>query len=163
MLKASREEYAARQAEMTARWFKGLGRQTVDVDAYVATRHAAYLDRWNEALRFVPVGSRVLDVGGGNLYENLLQRLAGHQIDYYFIDIDPSVVSGSAALAKKFGFKTENFSIGFNDELPGDDGFFDAVFSSHCIEHSIDLLKTFKELNRVLRPGGMLLMAVPFG
>lgn len=148
---------------MTANWFEGVKQSSKDVDAYIATRHRAYLDRWNEALRFVEKGARVLDVGGGNLYPALLERLREHEIDYWYTDVDQGAVDAAQALAQKFGFVVSQFSFGFNDELKFDDQQFDAVFSSHCVEHSFDLGATFSELHRVIREDGTLLMAVPFG
>jgi SAM-dependent methyltransferase len=47
--------------------------------------------------------------------------------------------------------------------LPFETESFDAVFSSHCLRHSYDLRSPFSEVNRVLAPGGNLLMAVPYG
>ena len=158
-----RTEFGDRQAEMTARWYENVKRQHGDVEAYLATRYTAYLDRWKEAGRFISDGSHVLDIGGGNLYERLVGYLKEREFRYNYLDVDPSAVEGSRALAEKLDLEGATFAHGFNDQLDFPDECFDAVFTSHCVEHSIDLAATFREINRVIRPGGNLLMAVPFG
>ena len=50
---------------------------------------------------------------------------------------------------------------GDNTNLPYPDRLFDGVFSSHCLEHSKDLSRTFSELSRIIRPGGAFVFAVP--
>jgi SAM-dependent methyltransferase len=66
-------------------------------------------------------------------------------------------------LASTLGLDNATFKHGYNDSLPFGDAEFDAIFSSHCLEHSFDLIKTFREVNRVLDTRGNLLMGVPFG
>jgi SAM-dependent methyltransferase len=38
---------------------------------------------------------------------------------------------------------------------------FDAIFSSHCIEHQPDLISHFTQISRILKPGGFYLLVVP--
>ena len=52
--------------------------------------------------------------------------------------------------------------IGFADKLPFPDNTFDAVFSLNVLEHVKDPFTSAKELERVLKPGGKLYVAVPF-
>ncbi len=163
LIEQDRADFAIRQAEMTARWFENVKRVHGDVDAYIATRHAAYLDRWKEAARFIPNGARVLDIGGGNLFPALVEFFEERQFHYTYIDVDPSCVDGARALTDSMDLRGASFHHGYNDSLPFADNAFDAVFSSHCLEHSYDLNKTFAEVHRVLDQGGNLLMAVPFG
>jgi SAM-dependent methyltransferase len=158
----SRAEFAERQAAMTARWASG-AHERGDAEILFAKRRAAYLDRWSEALRFIPEGSRILDVGGGNGFAELYDALRAKRLEYHYLDVDPAAVSASREIAAGCGLDPSNFNHGFNDQLPHEDGAFDYVFSSHCVEHSFDLLTTLAEVRRVLRPEGSLLMAVPFG
>lgn len=158
-----RTTFAARQAEMTARWFENVKAREGDVEAYIGKRKAAYLDRWREAARFIADGSSVLDIGGGNLFAELLELLSGRRFDYHYIDVDQAAVDDARRRGGHYGFNPERFATGFNDRLVFEDGRFDAVFSSHCIEQSFDLSATFGEIHRVLKPGGNLTMAVPLG
>ena len=161
----ARAEFAAAQAAMTRNWGDNVfAREGGDVEAYFELRRRAYLKRWGEALPFVPPGAALLDLGGGNLFPALFDVLRAHGVRTYdYMDVDPAAVEGSRALALAAGCDPARIIEGFNDELPYPDACFEAVFSSHCIEHSFDLDKTFTELRRVLKPGGVLLMAVPFG
>lgn len=158
-----RDEYAAKQAAMTANWYEGVKRREGDVEAYIAKRQLAYLDRWGEAGRFIKKGSRVLDIGGGNIYIGLIEYFKAKELDYFYRDVDVGAVEASRNLAETRGFKPANFEWGFNDELNFDNAFFDCVFSSHCIEHSVNVSTTLCEIHRVLKPGGFALIAVPFG
>ena len=158
-----RTEFGNRQAEMTAQWFENVKQKYGDVDAYIAKRCDAYLDRWKEAGRFISDGSDVLDIGGGNLYEGLVQYLKDRGFRYSYRDVDYGSVDLAKDITARMGLEAPSVEHGFNDQLDFPDNSFDAVFSSHCIEHSIDLQKTFSELHRIIRPGGNLLMAVPFG
>lgn len=148
---------------MTAMWYENLKARGEDVEAYVTKRHDAYLDRWREAARFIPQNARILDVGGGNLFPRLLNFFKENGYQYYYMDVDPEAVENSRALATAAGLRGDFFKCGFNDQYDYPNGFFDCVFSSHCLEHSIDLKTTFRELNRIIRTDGFLLMAVPFG
>ncbi len=158
-----REDFGRRQAEMTARWMSNLVAQGGDHGAHIEARKRAYMDRWREAARFVPDGARILDVGGGNLWPGLIRFFKDRGFDYWYMDVDPDSVASSAAVARDLGFDGTKFVTGFNDQFAYDDASFDAVFSSHCLEHSFDLATTFAGLWRILKPGGALLMAVPFG
>jgi len=60
---------------------------------------------------------------------------AEKEIDYYYIDVDPAAVDGSRKLAAAWDFAPPVLT-GFNDKLDFADCAFDAVFSSHCVEHS---------------------------
>lgn len=46
--------------------------------------------------------------------------------------------------------------------LPFADGSFDSIFSSEVFEHVFNLSQILDELNRVLKPGGHMLLTVPF-
>lgn len=159
----ARKEFGAGQAEMTARWYENVKRDRPDVDAYIATRHTAYLNRWQDAGRFIEDRSRVLDIGGGNLYPALVEFWKRRLFRYSYLDVDPSCVEGAEWLASASDLKDATFDQGYNDSLPYGDSVFDAVFSSHCLEHSFNLEQTLKEVNRVLSISGNLLMAVPLG
>lgn len=158
----TRGMFAERQAAMSARWYENV-QQRGNVEAYLAQRKSAYLQRWKEATRYLLDGAKILDIGGGNLFPELLEYLNLRRFDYWYMDVDPAAVSSSQSLAVEAGMNRDQFTQGFNDKLPYPAGAFDAIFSSHCIEHSFDLAQTFREAHRVLRKGGYLLMAVPLG
>lgn len=46
--------------------------------------------------------------------------------------------------------------------LPFKDNYFDVVWSSHTLEHSDNPIKTLNEFRRVVKPGGYILIIVPY-
>lgn len=91
--------------------------------------------------------------------------------------------STAARLAQKFGYKVEgidlldfniehakkrrttkvlkarlNFRVGSYNNLPFKDNYFDSVYTMETLVHSPDYKKTLRELRRVLKPGGTLVM-----
>ena len=159
----AREDFAASQVEMTRTWYDNLLRSGRDVEVYVAERRAAYLDRWREAARYIGKGGRVLDIGGGNLFDDQFAFYRAMGWDYWYADIGAHEVAASRALGQSHGFDPAHFSKRFNHELTYEPQSFDGVFSSHCIEHSMDLALTLAQVNHLLKPSGNLVMSVPFG
>ena len=50
---------------------------------------------------------------------------------------------------------------GVVEHLPFDDNKFDFVMSSHVLEHCCDTIKVLKEISRVLRPNGLIVLILP--
>lgn len=132
--------------------------------ALVEQRCSAYLIRWREALVHIGSDSKVLDIGGGWPIDRVWEEaISKHHLKYHLLDIDHALVADAKARLPLYGLPSENAMVGINTVLPFDDESFDAVFSSHCLEHSPQLDRTFGEIFRVLRPEGKLVFAVPFG
>jgi SAM-dependent methyltransferase len=159
----SKEQFAASQVEMTRTWFNNLLQSGRNVEDYIAQRKAAYLGRWREAGRYIGAGGRVLDVGGGNIYDEMLDYIRSMNWDYWYADVGADETAHAQRLGASFGFDPAHFSRRLNHELTYEAGFFDAVFSSHCVEHSMDLRLTLRQLNSILKPGGNAIISVPFG
>src|SRR5947209_9541505 len=47
--------------------------------------------------------------------------------------------------------------------IPAADAKYDFVFSSHCLEHVPNTIRTLMEWGRILRPGGALVLILPHG
>jgi ubiquinone/menaquinone biosynthesis C-methylase UbiE len=54
------------------------------------------------------------------------------------------------------------FICGYSENIPVEDCFFDAIISVNAIDHVDDLLKTAKELQRVLKPHGLIRMHIHY-
>lgn len=99
-------------------------------------------------------GEYVLDVGCGDgvvdeyLQKNLNLKMIG-------IDISRQAVEK----ARKRGVNALIFSS--EEKLPFDSNIFDAVFWGDNIEHLFDPLHTAKEIKRVLKKGGRLILSCP--
>ena len=53
--------------------------------------------------------------------------------------------------------------VGDADRIPRPDCEYDFVFSSHCLEHMPDTIRTLEEWKRVLKHGGFLVLILPHG
>jgi SAM-dependent methyltransferase len=59
--------------------------------------------------------------------------------------------------------KNEHIDVYYDGKrIPFQDDFFDSVFSSEVFEHLFNIKEILLEINRVLKPGGHLLITVPF-
>jgi SAM-dependent methyltransferase len=100
----------------------------------------------------VPHKGRMLDVGCGDGAVVKLAQDCGWQAEG--VDFDPDAVANarSQGLAVRLGKLTEQ-------KFPND--LFDLVLMNHVIEHVYDPLGTLREIRRVLRPGGLLVVTTP--
>jgi ubiquinone/menaquinone biosynthesis C-methylase UbiE len=105
-------------------------------------------------------GQRVLDVGCGT--GNLLLALGARRpdLDLTGIDPDPKALSRATRKAGRAG-TTVRWDRGYGDALPYPDGGVDRVFSSLMLHHLDPPVKdgVLAEVRRVLRPGGVLVLA----
>lgn len=112
-----------------------------------------------EQLLKLPQGSKLLDAGAGSQqYRKYAQHLdyVSQDFNEYEQDSVPSFAAG-----------TEKYSYGKTD-IVGDiwaidaaDGEFDAVLCTEVLEHIPYPVDTVKELARVLKPGGVLILSAP--
>jgi ubiquinone/menaquinone biosynthesis C-methylase UbiE len=100
-------------------------------------------------------GMRVLDVGCGPGTITLGLARAVAPAEVVGIDIEPSQIDASRALAAEQGVTNLRFAVGNGEALDFPDASFDAVFSYATIEHIPDPLVVLRELRRVVRPGGL--------
>ncbi len=92
----------------------------------------------------------VLDFGcGSKPYETLFVNATS----YTGLDIE---VSGHSHINEKIDVFYDGKTIPFNDNH------FDNVFCSEVIEHVFNPEESLREINRVLKPGGKLLLTCPF-
>jgi SAM-dependent methyltransferase len=97
---------------------------------------------------------RLLDVGCGDKpYESLF---ASHVDQYVGVEYRDTYTESANAKKGKADF------IYSGDRLPFEEGSFDTVLASQVGEHVLDPRAFFKELVRVLRPSGRLILTVPF-
>jgi SAM-dependent methyltransferase len=97
-------------------------------------------------------GARILDAGCGS--GRTLQELVAYG-EVQGIELDP----GAAELASSRG--VGEVRIGRLEELPWEDAQFDLITCLDVIEHTPDDRVTLRELRRVSKPGGVLLVTVP--
>lgn len=101
--------------------------------------------------RHVVKGSRILDIGVG--LGRLLEPLT--EYERYGVDISLEYL----AIAKRRGIEVALAKI---EELPYQVGFFDAIVVCDVLEHVFDLNYCCERILSCLRPGGLLIVRVPF-
>ncbi|HEY4424868.1 MAG TPA: methyltransferase domain-containing protein [Pyrinomonadaceae bacterium] len=95
---------------------------------------------------------RILDVGCGTGANLLMLSKFG---DAEGVDVSEDAL----AFCRERGL--ENVKLGAAEQLPYDDGTFDLVTALDVVEHLDDDLAGLREMRRVLRPGGRVLLFVP--
>jgi SAM-dependent methyltransferase len=95
---------------------------------------------------------RILDVGCGTGANLLMLSEYG---DAEGVDISEDAL----AFCRERGL--EKVKLGAGEKLPYDDGTFDLVTALDVVEHMDDDLAGLREMRRVLRPGGRVLLFVP--
>jgi ubiquinone/menaquinone biosynthesis C-methylase UbiE len=101
---------------------------------------------------------RVLDVGCASGY--MISQIAKEfpKAKYFGVDVyDQAILYG------KSKYPEINFKTAFADNLPFKNNFFDAIIFYETIEHVEDPLKTLRELKRVLKKDGVLILAMDSG
>jgi SAM-dependent methyltransferase len=94
---------------------------------------------------------RVLDLGAGAgriapmNFRGLAREICG-------VDPDPRVSQNPYL---------DDAKVGFGEQIPYEDSSFDLVFADNVLEHLTDPVQVFKEVSRVLRPGGIFLFKTP--
>jgi 2-polyprenyl-3-methyl-5-hydroxy-6-metoxy-1,4-benzoquinol methylase len=111
--------------------------------------------------RFVPfedlAGKDVLEVGCGSGFAVQLFAEAGARVTA--VDLTDWAVATTRARLDAFGLDGE-VQRGDGEDLPFPDASFDLVFSWGVIHHSSDMEAALRELVRVCRPGGRLVLMV---
>lgn len=126
----------------------------------------AYYDRLREANESVEfsarlheyadfAGKKVLDVGCGNGY--VLANYARAGADVYGVDLTEAAIS---LTRQRFGLAglTGDFRTANAEALPFPDDSFDCVCSMGVLHHTPDTERAVREVRRVLKPGGRLIV-----
>jgi len=102
-------------------------------------------------------GYKVLNIGvGGAVFEKL-----AHEYGLIVYSLDPSEKS-IVNIQQLFG--ESRGKVGYSQNIPFDDNFFDGVVMSEVLEHlNVDVIEdTLREVNRVLKSNALFIGTVPY-
>ena len=109
------------------------------------------------SLRPLLMGERVVDVGSGAGFDCFVAaRQVGPPGRVVGVDMTDEMLSKARATATSMGVEHIEFRKGLAEELPVASGWADVVISNGVINLCADKRAVFKEIHRVLRPGGHL-------
>ena len=135
--------------------------QTLDprIDAVVTQQSAEILNTIRDHLNPEDPGFRILEVGAYCHYS--MHKLADQlKCEAVATDITPISLRAGRALARDKGYSASAtlVSCDFHD-LPFADGAFDFVYIASAVHHTWRTRQVLDELLRVVRPGGVLMLA----
>ncbi len=119
-----------------------------------------YLMRLKKALKLINKNhaQRTLDVGTG--CGILIPSLAAHS-KVYALDYNEKYLEKAKKLCNNYNIDAELSKIDINKEFPYNNDYFDIIVSLSVLEHVKDLDNALKEINRVLKKDGTLIIGVP--
>src|ERR1041384_1874993 len=145
---------------MTTKAYKGLPMEGIIATWYAKTtakdlkRHKLMAKQLVEK---IPANGKVLEIAPGPGYFCIeLARLGNYQITG--LDISKSFVEIAQKNAKEAGFHI-NFRLGTAPHMPFQDNPFDFTFCQAAFKNFSEPVKAIAEMYRVLRPGGMSVIA----
>lgn len=138
--------------DVFSKQYNRVGRRFLDAQQTSPQRdhRRAFRARLPRALR----GKRVLDAGCG--YGHDLKDLARRGARVYGIDPSDAMI----ALARRLHPALNNLSVQTVRRTTFSDRFFDLVISIYAIHNESNLAPAFREIHRILKPGGLLLYVV---
>ncbi|MHA2099180.1 MAG: methyltransferase domain-containing protein [Candidatus Kariarchaeaceae archaeon] len=103
----------------------------------------------------VKEGESIIDFGSGAGMDTFIAALkVGESGEVVGIDMTEEQLSKSEDLRKRAGINNVEYRKGYLVDVPVEDGSFDVVISNGVINLAPEKDKVFKEIARVLKPGG---------
>jgi len=109
-----------------------------------------------EATKQIVAGKTVLDIASGSGYGTKMIACSAKKV--FGVDVSKESVDYAK---RNFGAKNIEYICGDGESIPLDDGSVDVVVSFETIEHIKDYKAFMKEVNRVLKKDGLLLLSTP--
>jgi ubiquinone/menaquinone biosynthesis C-methylase UbiE len=134
--------------------------QPLPTPGQAGTRNQATRDAWLQAtLAAIPAGSRILDAGAGELkYKSLCAHL--NYVSQDFAQYDGK--GDGRGMQTGAWDQTKLDIVSDIANIPEPDASFDAVMCIEVLEHIPHPVDALRELARLLKPGGVLIVTAPF-
>ncbi len=142
---------AAEQVGYDPALFEGLADAAVEAFAGVANPFAWGVPR---------AGERVVDIGSGSGVDSVIAaRAVGSAGSVVGVDMTAPMLERARNLAASLGLDNVEFREGLAEKLPVPDGWADLVISNGVLNLVPDKVGAYREVFRVLRPGGRIQIA----
>jgi arsenite methyltransferase len=105
-------------------------------------------------------GQVVVDIGSGAGFDSILAvQMVGRSGKVIGVDMTPEMREKSRSNAAQLGMDNVEFRDGLAEDLPVADSSVDVVVSNGVINLCPDKLRVYREIHRVLKPGGKIQIA----
>jgi SAM-dependent methyltransferase len=103
----------------------------------------------------IQAGDQVVDVGSGGGFDSLIAASkVGSQGRVIGVDMTPEMLAKASGATADLGLAEVEFREGFAESLPVLDNWADVVISNGVVNLCPDKSAVFREMHRVLKPGG---------
>lgn len=111
-------------------------------------------------IRTLEPGDRVVDLGcGAGIDSFIAAKQVGPNGAVVGIDMTPEMLERARSAKAATGIEQVEFKEGYLEEIPVEDGWADVVISNGVVNLSPDKEQVFREIHRVLKPGGRIQIA----
>lgn len=116
--------------------------------------------KWSKLKKFIPSNNNIviIDFGCGN--GKILGEIKKINSKVKLIGLDVSETA--LKQAREYLPDVEFYKINDGEKIPINDQSIDFIFSSEVIEHIYDTENTLAEISRILKPGGKILLTIPY-
>jgi len=166
MKKIEFQKYKTRGADY--HWRQISKRNILKYNAFIHARYTIIVNHLKKIIdnyhKSTEENIRILDMGCGDgvLLYLLSKKLKNAEVELYGVDLSDVAIKtainkfNKEGVGNKFFFKTENvYKTSFKDEM------FDVIVSSDVIEHLSEPETFLKEVKRLLKPKGFLVIGTP--
>jgi arsenite methyltransferase len=150
------EPHGAFHFEMGRALAERLGYPAGELDAVPAQAIESFAGvGYHLGLAAIAAGERVVDLGSGSGMDAFLAaRHSGSGGEVVGVDMTDAQLTKARRLAERDGFTGVRFEQGYIEDAPVGDGSADVVISNGVINLCDDKQAVFREIARILKPGG---------
>ena len=142
---------AAANAGYEEEWLESLPKSSIESFAGVANPFHWGLPR---------SGERVVDVGSGAGMDSMIAaKYVGPEGAVVGVDMTPAMLERARSGARDAALGNVEFRDGLAEQLPVSDGWADLVISNGVLNLVLDKVGAYREIARVLKPGGRVQIA----